>query len=81
MPINYEYWMPNRHIYHQEKKIQVHSRKSPADVFDILKIFNGKYLYGLCDQFVFWASRDKRETEGGSKEILCTMILCNQTFY
>ena len=52
-------------IYHQEKKIQVHSGKSPTDVWkklDILQNFDGKDLYGLCDQLVIQSIRKYMNT-------------------
>ncbi|RHZ81548.1 hypothetical protein Glove_118g21 [Diversispora epigaea] len=45
-------------IYHQENKIQTYTGESPNDVWtkpDILKNYNGKDLFGLCNQFVIQA--------------------------
>ncbi|CAG8494228.1 5184_t:CDS:2 [Scutellospora calospora] len=45
-------------IYHRENKIQTYTRKSPDDVWtklDILKNYNGKNLFRLCDQLVIQA--------------------------
>lgn len=45
-------------IYHQEKHIQTYTGKSPTDVWtklNILKNFDGKDLFGLCDQLVIQA--------------------------
>ena len=52
-------------IYHQEKKVQVHSGKSPTDVWkklDILQNFDSKDLYGLCDQLVIQSIRKYMNT-------------------
>ncbi|CAG8830910.1 16539_t:CDS:2, partial [Gigaspora margarita] len=45
-------------IYYQENKIHTYSGKSPNDVWaksSILKNYNGKDLFGLCDQLVIQA--------------------------
>jgi hypothetical protein len=42
-------------IYHQEKKVQTYTGKSPSDVWtkpNILKNYDGKDLFGLCNQLV-----------------------------
>ena len=47
-------------IYCQENKIQTYIGKSPTDVWtklNILKNFDGKDLFGLCDQLVIQAIR------------------------
>ncbi|PKB94607.1 hypothetical protein RhiirA5_368173 [Rhizophagus irregularis] len=52
-------------IYHQEKHIQTYTGKSPTDVWtklNILKIFDGKDLFGLCDQLVIQAIRTYMNT-------------------
>jgi hypothetical protein len=52
-------------IYYQEKKVQVYSGNSPTDVWkkvDILKNFDGKDLYGLCDQLVIQSIRNYMNT-------------------
>ncbi|CAG8515082.1 4937_t:CDS:2, partial [Gigaspora rosea] len=46
------------YIYYQENKIHTYSRKFPNDVWaksSILKNYNGKDLFGLCDQLVIQA--------------------------
>ncbi|CAB4392380.1 unnamed protein product [Rhizophagus irregularis] len=52
-------------IYHQEKKVQTYTGKSPTDVWtnlNILKNFDGRDLFGLCDQFVIQAIRTYMNT-------------------
>ncbi|CAB4433656.1 unnamed protein product [Rhizophagus irregularis] len=52
-------------IYHQEKHIQTYTRKSPTDVWtklNILKNFDGKDLFGLCDQLIIQAIRTYMNT-------------------
>ncbi|CAG8710703.1 14275_t:CDS:2, partial [Gigaspora margarita] len=42
-------------IYYQENKIRTYTRKFPNDVWskpDILKNYDSKNLFGLCDQLV-----------------------------